>query len=662
VDISFSSNIQIGGTDSGAGNLIAFNGGQGVFVHGNSGTSFGLATGNVIRRNNIFSNTNLGIDLAPANGAGVTLNDTGDADTGGNGLQNFPVLTSVTSTASGTTIQGTLNSEANKTYSIDFYSNSSCDTLGNGEGARFFNSTQVTTDASGNASINVTFPETLPANRTITATATDAAGNTSEFSACNSGETTGSVEFSAASYKVLEDVGSAIVTVTRSGGSKGQLTVNYSTGDITATAGADYTAVSGTLVFADGETSKTFSIAIANDGITEPDETLRLSLGGADVELLGAHSVVNMTIQPNSTPLSVSGASVNVTEGSSGTTGVLMTINLSAATGRTVTVDYSTSDGNFGGALARAGTDYQAVSGKLTFAPGVTAQTINVPLIGDTLDESDESFVLTLSIPDGVSPSPILITIIDDDPQTATASINSVNVIEGNAGTTNAVFTVSLSNPSGKVVRINYAMAIGTATAGSDYVAIPGLQLVFSAGETTKTITVPINGDMVDEQDETFFVNLTGASNAGIAVASGKGTILNDDGVSTSMLLMLDESGPTPNQAAAIDSLLFLRDPFPVVNEANWWSEAPDKNTRVIVFVTNLQLAQGETPSSVVVNLTDSSNQSYDVEAEIVQLIPGFSFTQVVFRLPDNLAPGTCTIKVKAHGQESNSGTIRIGS
>ena len=126
--------------------------------------------------------------------------------------------------------------------------------------------------------------------------------------------------------------------------------------------------------------------------------------------------------------------------------------------------------------------------------------------------------------------------------------------------------------------------------------------------------------------------------------------------------LILDESGPGVNQATAIDALLFLRDPFPVVNPANLLNQGPDKNTRVILFVANLQLAQGEIASSVIVNLTGSNAQSYEMAAEDVRAVPGFIFTQVIFRLPDNLAPGACSIKVKAHGMESNSGTVRIGS
>jgi len=126
--------------------------------------------------------------------------------------------------------------------------------------------------------------------------------------------------------------------------------------------------------------------------------------------------------------------------------------------------------------------------------------------------------------------------------------------------------------------------------------------------------------------------------------------------------LILDGSGPGAQQAAALDATLFLRDPFPVVNTHNLLNQGPDKNTRVVLLVTNLQLVQGETASSVIVNLTGSNNEVYNLPAEDVRPVISSNFTQVVFRLPDALAPGTCTIKVKARGQESNPGTIRIRS
>src|SRR5256885_5747222 len=120
----------------------------------------------------------------------------------------------------------------------------------------------------------------------------------------------------------------------------------------------------------------------------------------------------------------------------------------------------------------------------------------------------------------------------DNDP-TPSLSINNVAVTEGNTGTTNANFTVTLSAASSRTVTVNYATADGTATAPADYVAIPTTTLTFNPGETIKSITVPVNGDTVDEIDETFAVNLSNPINATLSTASGTGTITDDDGPPT---------------------------------------------------------------------------------------------------------------------------------
>jgi len=171
----------IGGTGVGDGNRIAFNGTQGVAVgSGQPGWS--------ILGNSITSNGGLGISLAGCDISGVapTPNDACDADTGSNNLQNFPVITTASSTGGSTNIQGTLNSVANTTYRIEFFSNASCDPSGFGEGQMFLGSTNVTTDGSCNATFNMNLPVTVSPQARLTATATDPAGNTSEFSACTS--------------------------------------------------------------------------------------------------------------------------------------------------------------------------------------------------------------------------------------------------------------------------------------------------------------------------------------------------------------------------------------------------------------------------------------------------------------------------------------------
>ena len=175
VDILASSNNTIGGTNSGEGNVIAFNGETGVRI--------GFDAGNSVLGNSIFANGALGIDLIGGDdaGTGATLNDLGDADTGPNNLQNFPVITGIT-IAGNVTIDGTFNSEASKTYRLEFFASASVDPTGYGEGQTFLGFENVTTDVSGDTTFTATLPVTGNPT-TFTATATDPAGNTSEFSA-----------------------------------------------------------------------------------------------------------------------------------------------------------------------------------------------------------------------------------------------------------------------------------------------------------------------------------------------------------------------------------------------------------------------------------------------------------------------------------------------
>jgi hypothetical protein len=165
---------QIGGTGTGKGNRIAYNAAGGVILTNTAGVVH-----NSIRHNSIFSNTGLGIDLGYN---GVTLNDPHDADTGPNMLQNFPVLTAATSSTR--VIKGTLNSVASSSFSIEVFASSTCDPSHYGEGKTFLGSVSVTTNVVGNGSFNFTVPAAFAVGNAITATATNAVGNTSEFSAC----------------------------------------------------------------------------------------------------------------------------------------------------------------------------------------------------------------------------------------------------------------------------------------------------------------------------------------------------------------------------------------------------------------------------------------------------------------------------------------------
>ena len=247
-------------------------------------------------------------------------------------------------------------------------------------------------------------------------------------------------------------------------------------------------------------------------------------------------------------------------EGNSGTTPATFTVNLSVASVFTVTVNFATANGT-----ATAGSDYQATSGTLTFAPGTTSQTLTVPVLGDTLDEPNETFTVTLSNPTNatLATAQATGTIVDDD--VPLLSIGNVTVPEGNSGTTPATFTVNLSIASVFTVTVNFATANGTATAGSDYQATSGT-LTFAPGTTTQTLTVPILGDTLDEPNETFTVTLTNPTNATLATAQATGTIVDGDvpalSISNVTVPVEGNSGTTPATFTVnLSSRVSLRSP-----------------------------------------------------------------------------------------------------
>jgi hypothetical protein len=338
-----------------------------------------------------------------------------------------------------------------------------------------------------------------------------------------------------------------------------------------------------------------------------------------------------------------------VVEGNTGTKQATFVVALSGPASQSVSASYATSNGT-----ATAGSDYIATSGAVTFAVGEVEKSVVVVVNGDTVDEAQETLFLNLSNVQNATVGSNQGTgfIVDDDGPTI--SIKSVSVTEGNSGLKAATFTLTLSGPSVEAIAIRAITAPGTATGGTDYNSL-NLVVTFPPGTVTRTFDVSIIGDTNLESNETFSVDLSEPFGTTIANGNGVGTILDDD-----TLLVLEESGPVPQQAAAIDSLLFIRDPFHVESVSPWLNLPPGQNTIVMVFVQNLRLNQGETATSVVVNLVDGNNQSFDVPATDVRATRNVDLAQVLFRLPDTLAAGACKVTVKAHGQASNMGMIRI--
>jgi Ca2+-binding RTX toxin-like protein len=348
----------------------------------------------------------------------------------------------------------------------------------------------------------------------------------------------------------------AAFTVSLSNPSQSTITVDFTTVDGTAVAGLDYTSNSGTITFAPEETQKDITVVVNNDLLNEADETFSVSLSGQTNAVLGDGQGVGTIINNPIPTISVNDVEIVGEAGN-----VMVVFEVSDSTSDVVTVEAL-----FGvdGDSATIGLDYVANPITVTFGPGETTKTVDITIIDDNVDESDESFTVTLSNPTNaiIGDGQAIVTIIDDD-QTPTISINDISINEGNAGTTNAVFTTSLSNPSSQTIMVNFATGDGTASSLDDYVSDSG-SVIFAPGETTKNVSVVVNGDNFNEADEIFFVNLTGTTNEIVNLTSptnvvmGDGqamaTITNDDPLSS--ISITDVSTTEGNLGATIADLV----------------------------------------------------------------------------------------------------------
>ena len=308
--------------------------------------------------------------------------------------------------------------------------------------------------------------------------------------------------------------------MTLSAASDAPVTVDYATADGSATAGGDYQAASGTVIFAPGQTSQTITVLVNGDRAAEPTEYFFVNLAGpANAGLADGQGVG--TIADDEPHISVGGEAI--AEGNVGTTELTFTVTLSAACNVPVTVDYATGDGS-----ALAGEDYTAASGTLTFAPGELFQTVTVPVNGDLDIEYDESVFVTLSNPTGavIDVDQAWGTILGDDGILVSVGDSSGQEPYYYDGWTNVFsFDVRLSAPSAETVTVDFSTIDGSATGYYDYLPAWGT-LTFAPGETSQTIGVEVLADTEDEWYETFYVYLNVSSgNALIEEGLGTGTI-----------------------------------------------------------------------------------------------------------------------------------------
>ena len=352
------------------------------------------------------------------------------------------------------------------------------------------------------------------------------------------------VQFSSATFSAAENDGTVTVTVERNN-SVGALTVDYASDDIAvaagyATEGVDYTAVSGTLSFADGESTKDIVVTILDeDDVTyEGSEIFNVVLSnlvepaGAVIGTIGSTEVTITENDPGPGELQFSSASYSAVEDSGSVT--VSVERISGSVGA-VSVDYAFTNGS------ADASDYTAVNGTLNFTDGVITQDIVVPLLADTLLEADETFVITLDNVVGAALGAITTTevsIVNDD-VAGELQFTSAAFSADEGG--NVIITVARIGGSSGDISVDYAFTDGSADA-SDYTAVNGT-LNIAHGDLSGTILVALVDDGILEGDETFVVtldNVVGGASLG-AITSTEVTIVDTDAPASNDVVTSDD-------------------------------------------------------------------------------------------------------------------------
>jgi uncharacterized repeat protein (TIGR01451 family)/uncharacterized delta-60 repeat protein len=342
----------------------------------------------------------------------------------------------------------------------------------------------------------------------------------------------GVLNFSGASYTVDENAGRAVITVTRTNGTTGVVTVQFSATAGTATAGSDFVATNGVISFADGETQKSFEVAILSDSnSTESDETVNLQIFGATGgAALGGQNNATLTIVNNNAfifgGLRFSTNAFSVAEAAG--TATITVQRVGGSTG-SVSVTLLTGDGT-----ATGGLDYTGVTNVVVFADGQTSATVDISILNEVppLAEGAETISLVLTNATGgaslAPPSAATLTIVDDDFLPG-AFVFLTNSFSANETTTNAVITVLRTNGVTGAVSVSFSATDGTAVNGVDYNSVSGT-LNFPDGVSSNAFLVPLIPNPLQRGNFNVILTLS-APTGGATIGAGSAllTIIDNE-------------------------------------------------------------------------------------------------------------------------------------
>ena len=316
------------------------------------------------------------------------------------------------------------------------------------------------------------------------------------------------------------------VTLTRTGSTAAAASASYAVIAGGTADAADFVGpTTGTATFAAGQSSTTVTITVAGDTLVEGNETFVLALSSPSTGYDVSPATLTNTILNDDSAFAIAAGSASEASGS-----IPFVVTRSGDLSQAATLSYAVSLAAGDTATASDFAGGTLPTGEVTFAANASTATILVPIADDSVSEPDETFTVTLSgAGQTITTATAAGTITNDD--LPGLSIANASIIEGDAGTSVLVFTVTASAPAPTDgISFQAATSDGTASAGSDYVALAG-NFTIAAGATSTTVSIVINGDTVFERNETLLVTLTNPTNAIIAGGQATGTIANDDAV-----------------------------------------------------------------------------------------------------------------------------------
>lgn len=430
------------------------------------------------------------------------------------------------------------------------------------------------------------------------------------------------IQLDASSYDVSTDDSTAMLTVRRTGNTAGAVTVQYATSDGSALDGDDYTAASGTLSFAAGETTETITVPLlgnfaAIDGAVF-SVTLSTPLGsGAE---LGATDSATVTIENLHSVVNLDSVSytADVRDGA-----VTLTVVRAGNTDLAGSVDFATADGT-----AISGEDYFGASGTLVFGPGETTQLVEIALMGDASSPPTLDFSLALAAPGGnASIGAASVATVDVENHESLVQF-AAGTYAVNAGAGTATLTVSRVGNTSLAASLDYATADGTGAAGVDYTASSGT-ISFLAGQTSKTIAVPVHVNASGPAGVTFVVTLSDPTGAVI--------------------------GATASTVVTVQNL------FAVVGfEATTATASGDDGSVSLLVVRTGNTALAGSVSYATFSDTAVAGEDYAAASSVLAFAAGEISKHITIALPGNpLAPAARTFRVVISG---GSGAAVVGA